>query len=219
MDVLTDMLSLTDSPNDLIGQILRVGGHKAHAPDTRHRIQLPQELCKSCLLVILAVGVDILPQQGDLPVAICHDLLHLMQDILRQTAALAASHIGHDAVGTKIIATVHDGHPGRNRTPSHRRCFAFIRQLSFAQDYIDNVLTPDFQFPHHLGQPMHFIRAQHEINMGCPSQQGFAFLLGHTAGNAENQLRPLALQALDLANLAIDLVLGRLPHAAGIQQD
>ena len=72
---------------------------------------------------------------------------------------------------------------------------------------------------HDLRELMDLVRPEYEIDMRCPLDELVALLLRHTARDAKDQLRILTFQMLDLADLAVDLVLRRLPHAAGIQQD
>ena len=52
-----------------------------------------------------------------------------------------------------------------------------------------------------------------------PLDELVAFLLGHAAGDAKNQLRILALDVLDFTDFAIDLVLRRFAHGAGIDDE
>ena len=71
---------------------------------------------------------------------------------------------------------------------------------------------------YHLCEFMDLIRPEHKINMWSPLDELVALLLCHTACDAQDQLWVLALQMLNLANLAIDLILSRFPHATGIQE-
>ena len=60
---------------------------------------------------IIAVGVDILPQQGDVLVTGGNQFPDLLQNALGITAALPAPDIGYDSVGTEIVAAVHYRYP------------------------------------------------------------------------------------------------------------
>ena len=75
------------------------------------------------------------------------------------------------------------------------------------------------QLLHGADNLVNLVGAQHKINMRRPLNELFPFLLSHAAGDAQQQIRIFPLQALDFANLAIHLVLCRLPHAAGINHD
>ena len=112
MEMLADMAAVLDDLNHLIAQILGMGGHIANPFYALHLVHHSQKLRKAGLAVVLAVGVHILPKQGNLPEALGCRFLYLFHDILRQAAPLPAPYIRYDAVGAEIVAAVHDGNPG-----------------------------------------------------------------------------------------------------------
>ena len=104
----------------LVAGVLRLGGHKADKVVALDLIQRRQQVGKVVAdAQILAVGVDVLPQQGDLLEALGHKAAHLIDDPLRVAAALPAPDVGHDAVGTEVVAAVHDGHPRAGASLPH----------------------------------------------------------------------------------------------------
>ena len=169
--------------------------------------------------MILAVRVHILPQQGDFFIAISHCLLYFPDNIFRQTAALPPPHIWHDAIGAEIIAAVHDWHPGRQSAPAEHRSLTLVWQFRFRQVHIHHMLALCFNATHRLGEGVNLARAQYEVDMRRSFYECFTLLLGHATGNAKDQFRLLALQALDFSNLAIDLVLCCFPDTASIDED
>ena len=54
-------------------------------------------------------------------IALLRQLAHLGQDVLRPAGALPSPNIGHDAVGTEVVAPIHDGHPRLDLVLPHHR--------------------------------------------------------------------------------------------------
>ena len=74
-------------------------------------------------------------------------------------------------------------------------------------------------FLHDMRELVDLVGAEHEVDVRRALDERIALLLRHAARDAENQLRVLALEALDLADLAVDAVLRRLAHAARVDED
>lgn len=217
VDVLTEVLAVADGRDDLVREVLWVRGHEAHAADARHLVDHLEEICKVCELVVLAVGVDILAEQRDFLIAVLHGLLNLMHDVLRQAAALAAAHIRHDAISAEIVAAVHDWHPSREAA---RACDGYVvRQLRLAELHVDDVTVLRLDLLHDVRELVDLVGAEHEVDVRRALDERIALFLRHAARDAEDQLWVLALEALDLADLAVDAVLRRLAHAAGVDED
>lgn len=58
-----------------------------------------------------AVGVHVLPQQGDLDRALIHERLDLGQDVAGPTVLLLAAQRRHDAERARVVAAHGDGDP------------------------------------------------------------------------------------------------------------
>ena len=71
-------------------------------------------------------------------------------------------------------------------------------------------------FLHNLIEFMHLAGPQYKINMRRPFDELVAFLLRHTTGNAENQLRILTFEILYLTDFTVNLILSRFPDSTGI---
>ena len=81
------------------GGVLGLGGHESNQIVSLDLVQLLQKIGKvPRRLQILAVGVDVLPQQGDLLIPLGGQLPHVVDDALRLPAALPAPDVGDDAV-------------------------------------------------------------------------------------------------------------------------
>ena len=217
MDVLAEVLAVADGRDDLVREVLWVRGHEAHAADARHLVDHLQEVRKVRELVVLAVGVDVLAEQRDFLIAVLHGLLDLADDVLGQAAALTAAHIRHDAVSAEVVAAVHDWHPSREAA---RACDGYVvRQLRLAELHVDDVTVLRLDLLHDVRELVDLVGAEHEVDVRRALDECIALFLRHAARDAEDQLRVLALEALDLANLAVDAVLRRLAHAAGVDED
>ena len=57
---------------------------------------------------IETVGVDVLPQETDLPVVLCLQFPQFGEDVADAAGAFLAAGIGHDAVGAELVAAIHD---------------------------------------------------------------------------------------------------------------
>jgi len=69
------------------------------------------------------------------------------------------------------------------------------------------------------GQLGHVVRPDDEVDVPDASEQRLALLLRHAPGHGDDEVRPRALQRRELTDLAPELLLGLLPHAAGVDHD
>ena len=72
---------------------------------------------------------------------------------------------------------------------------------------------------HHLRQAVQGLRAEHQIDVGRALDDGFAFLGGHAAAHADQQIRIGALELLQPAQVGKHFFLGFFAHGAGVEQD
>ena len=111
VDMLADIRVLRHHSDGLVVHILGVRRGEADT-DLRHSEgDLLEEVTEVIRAVTIhkAVGIHILPEQRDLTIALGLEVLHLTDDALQLTATLAATGVGHDAVGAEVIAPTHDG--------------------------------------------------------------------------------------------------------------
>ena len=190
-------------------------GHIPHPFNTFHLVHHGQQLGKVSLLVVLAIGINILSQQGNLFVALFNSFFHLSNNFLRQTAAFPSPDIRNNAIGTEIIAPVHNRHPGRQRSfPVNGNIFRHLRLVNFRiYNMLYLGLLQLLNCGHNL---MNFIGSQHKVNMRSPLYQPLPFFLRHTAGNTQNKVRVVPLQALYFTYFSVNLVLCCFPHTAGV---
>ena len=60
--------------------------------------------------MLIAVGVDILSQKGDLLKAPCLQVVYLSQNTVNITTALPSTGIRNDTVMTEVVTATHDTH-------------------------------------------------------------------------------------------------------------
>ena len=70
---------------------------------------------------IVAIGVDVLAEQRDLPVAGGGEHPRLVDDLVERAAPLRPAAERHDAVGAGLVAAVDDRQPGADRGPAADR--------------------------------------------------------------------------------------------------
>ena len=98
-------MQLAEAGDQLIGNVLGMRGHKAHARNIQ-LIEPVKQLRK--VRAAAHIGVDILAQQHDFLNAAVGQRLGLLDNFVHIAAALPPAHIGHDAIGAVIIAAVHN---------------------------------------------------------------------------------------------------------------
>src|SRR6516164_1938438 len=87
-----------------------MGGGEPDPLDTGDSRYLPQQSGKIRLSGALQpVGVDVLAEEGNLLHPLCGELADLLDDLHTAAAHLAPPHVGNDAVGTEVVAPLHDG--------------------------------------------------------------------------------------------------------------
>ena len=201
----------------LDGVVVEVGGigrGEAHPLDAVHGGDLAQEPAEGRRSV--AVGVDCLPEEGDLPEALLREVAHTAQDLGRFEAALAAAHVGDDAEGAELVAAADDGHPGVGGASVRGRVDADV-VLGAAQAGVEEGLVG--ALGQQVRQPRVGVGAGDQVDPGRPPGQRLGQVLGHAAEDAEGQARAPGPQAVELAGAADDALLRVLAHGAGVDED
>ena len=111
-----DLFRVRHDPDQVVGQILRVGRHKTDPLKPVDLLDLLQELRKGYrMFQRLSVGVDVLSQKHDFHDPVRHQTFDLTDDGLRITAPLPSPDIRNDAVAAEVIAAEHNIHAGFER--------------------------------------------------------------------------------------------------------
>src|SRR5262249_21937110 len=178
----------------------------------------------------ILVAVDGLAEQGDLLAALGGQLADLGGDVLGRAALFGAADAGDDAVGAELVAADHDADVGLEGRRPHRRVAHRVVALEAALDLVARrLLAVEAQgelgrpAPAHLvdqlRQPGELARAADDVHVRGPAADQLLVLLGHAAEYAEHLLGVPALVGAEPAEGAVDLVLGVLADAAGVEED
>lgn len=113
VDEAADFAVLLHDLNDVLVEVLGMAGHETEPKiplDGRHGIQ--QLGKRPARPAVGTVGIDVLSQQSNFPIAFRHQPFDLGDDIFGLSGTFAAADVRHDTIGTKVVAPVHDIHPG-----------------------------------------------------------------------------------------------------------
>ncbi len=177
-------------------------------------------LTPGCEGEIPAVAVHVLPQQGDLADALSRQGSHLGHDVARGTGDLATAHRGHDAEGAAVVATDLDGDPAGPRHRPARWQSRGEGGLIGLGDLVDDLDHRGARAPRHLdqlGRPSHVVRAEDHIDVPEALHDGLAVLLGQAPADHDLHLGPGRLEGLEVPEVAVELVVGVLADAAGVE--
>ena len=108
MQMLCDLFTLRHGIEQLMRAVLRVRGHEAYneiAVDTVYLAQKCGEI--QLTLAVVAVGIDILTEQGYLFIAAFDKLARFAYNNVAAAASLSSADIWHYAIGAEIVAPVH----------------------------------------------------------------------------------------------------------------
>ena len=208
VDMLAHIGNLRDHFKRFIAHILRMGGRETDTytrSRLRHSTQQHRE--SDCLArrFLKTVGVDVLSQQCHLLITFRHQVSHFVQDTLYITATLAPASIGHDTVGTEVVATAHDGHESGNMVAADTRRNHIPISFGSGKFHIDRLLS-GFYSGNQIGQCQVCIRPHHEVYVMI-RYQIVLHPLGHTSQYAHNQVFFLFLQRMEELQTVQDFLL------------
>ena len=212
------MAAVRHGVEELAGGVLGLGGHEAQEIVALDLVQRGEQVGKVIAgAQILAVGVDVLPQQGDLLEALRHQTAHLIDDLLRGAAALPAADVGHDAVGAEVVAAVHDGHPRPCAPlPHHGKPLGdgavLVRHGEHALPLGVDLIEKLRELPQCLG-------SEHKVHVAVGLAHLFRHLrtLRHAAAQADDLRRVCLLGVGQRAQIAVDPLLRVVADGAGVQ--
>ena len=211
------MAALGHGVEQLIAGVLGLGRHKADQVVAVDLVQLPQQVRKvPGLRQILAVGVDVLAQQGDLLIPLRRQLADLLHDLLRGAAALPAPDVGDDAVRAEVVAPIHDGHPRPNPAlPDHGHALGNGAVLVLHGEHPAPAGIHPVQQLRELPQGL---GPEHQVHMAIalPDLPGHLRPLGHAAAQADDLLRVRLFRVGQGAQGAVNPLFRMVPDGACI---
>ena len=111
-----DLFVFRHHVNQLKRSILRMARHKANRKIAFDRANAAKKFSEITFTTkFLAIGIDILTEQGNLTAAGCHKVFYFFQNTFGTAASFSTAYVRHDAVGAEIVAAVHDAHPSAER--------------------------------------------------------------------------------------------------------
>ena len=220
VDMLADIRVLRHHSDSLVVHILGVRRGEADT-DLRHSEgNLLEEVTEVIRAVPVhkAVGIHILPEQRDLTIALGLEVLHLTDDALQLTATLAATGVGHDAVGAEVIAPTHDGDEAREVEPADLQREDILVGLGGGELYVDRLL-PALDSADEIRQVEVAIGADDEVHVVLLDQLPLS-TLRHTAEDADDDTAALlAADGVIVSDAVENFLLGIVAHRAGIEED
>ena len=187
-----------------------------HARHLVHRFEQPREVARG--IVRRLVVVDDLPEQLHLASARRCCFPRLGENLGLRPHPFVPTRVRHDAEAAVLVAPFDDCHPCPHGIVASRKRKR-ERHVVYAPRSIR--ISPEAAglFDEH-GQHPHPACADDDVDGAGAPQQPRALLLRHASRNGDE--RPVARLPLEVAELAqtrIELLLGALPHAAGVDDD
>ena len=164
-----------------------------------------------------AVGVDVLPEQRHLDDALCDERLDLGEDLAGATVLLLAAQARDDAERARVVAADRDRHPaavGRvaPRREGRREDLEALEDLDLGALVVRRAVEQS-------GQRADVVRAEDDVDPGGALDDGAAVLLRHAAADGDLHVGLLELGLAQLAEVAVELVVGVLAHGARVEDD
>ena len=163
------------------------------------------------------VGVDVLPQQGDFLHPLLGEPGNFGQHVFKRAGNFLATGIGHHAEGAVLGASFHDGY--ECSCTIHLGWRNVVEFFDFREGNIHLRCTAVLAGANHVRQTVQGLRAEHHIHIRRALDDGVAFLAGHAAANANDQVGPGFFQRADAAQIGEHFFLCLFPHATGVEQD
>ena len=213
-----DVRRLGHGQDDVVGERRRV---RAGEPDPLEALDLTaraQQLAEGEAVAELdAVGVDVLAEERHLDDALGHERLDLGEDLAGPAVLLLAAQARHDAEGARVVAPDRDGDPaavgrvapGRQGRGEHLEA---LEDLDLGLAVVRRAVEQRGQGPDVVG-------AEHDVDPGRTLDDGASVLLGHAPAHGDLQVRVLLLGRAQLAEVAVELVVGVLAHGARVEDD
>ena len=163
------------------------------------------------------IGVDVLPQQRDLPHALRGELPHLFQHRFERAAHFIAARVGHDAEAAVLAAAFHDRDERRR---SLRRAAPAGDRTSRSRGSSTSTTGRPVRRSSAIisGRRCRVCGPNTRSTNGARCGDGLAFLAGDAAADTDDHVRALGLEPAPLAQQREHLLLRLLAHRAGVHQ-
>ena len=164
-----------------------------------------------------AVGVDVLAEQGHLDDALGDERLDLGEDLAGAAVLLLAAQARDDAERAGVVAAHRDRHPAGEGgvAPGRQGRREGLERLEDLD--LGALVVPG---PVEQGrEAADVVGAEDDVDPGGALDDGLAVLLRHAAADGDLQVGVRGLGRAQLAEVAVELVVGVLAHGAGVEDD
>ena len=171
---------------------------------------------------VAAVGVDVLAEQRDLDDAVGGQPADLVDEIVERTADLDTPHRRHDAERAAVVAADLDRDPRRVALPRGGPAAptGTVRgRRPPPPSRISVTRSVGAGFVQQLGRPVHVVGAEHDVDVRRPPADRVTVLLGQAAADHDLEVGAGRFERLEVAERAVELVVGVLADAAGVEHD
>ena len=205
--------------DDVVGERGRVRAREADALEALDLARGAQQLAERLPVAELdAVGVHVLAEQRDLDGAVVDERLDLGEDVAGPAVLLFAAQRGHDAEGAGVVAADRDRHPaavarvalgGQRRGEDLER----LEDLELRLVVVAGALEQ-------ARQGAHVVRAEDDVDPRRLLEDDVLVLLGEASADGDlHARRARRLTHGEVAEVAVELVVGVLAHGAGVDDD
>ena len=218
------LADLREVPHRLYKFFRKVLWMRCDEPDPFYSLyfmQLIQKVRKVYILIEFpAIRVHVLAEEVYLLKTLCRKFFSLFVYINRRPAPLPPPRVRDNAVGAEVVAPIHNGHPCLYLScPLYWKYHRGVIRI-----YIDKCRLMTIESCECISinqglQAVYVVWPEDKVNIREPLKELFAFLLGYAAGNRDLEVRIVGLGLLQPSEIAIELMLGLFPYAAGIEDD
>ena len=209
--------------DEVFGDVDGVRRSEAHAANPVHAGHGLQEAREGPVAV--PVGVDRLPEQGDLGDPVVGQAPDFGDHVVGLAVLLRPPHVRHDAEGAAVVASPLDGDPrGHARAPALLQTPVVLvegqvqhREALFAAPAAAAAARHDLL--QRLAEAAVAVGSHDQVHGGDALEQRVPHPLRHAAGHAQHQPGALAPEAAQLADPSQHPFLGVLADGTGVDED
>jgi hypothetical protein len=160
------------------------------------------------MAILLPICIHVLAYECNLTDTIFDQKPNFLEYFLGFPANLASSHIRYHTIGTKVVATLHDGHKGRDTLDLQDWSLNTQGFRRPSRIYVHNLLFSIFDLFYKGGEPPKGKGSKNHINVRCAFDKTIPLLLGYTSAYANNDVRPQPFHPDKTTQEAVNFVLG-----------
>ena len=172
-------------------------------------------------LQVTSIAVHVLAEQGDFGDPRGSELLDLGDDVIERPGDLDAPDGRDDAEGATVVAADLDRDPGVEGRLADRRQRRREHHVVVEHGGIEDLgdRPAGAGGAEQVGGPMHVVGAHHDVDVGSLLPDELAVLLRQASRDHDLPVVALRLPGLELAEIAVEPVVGVLPDATRVEHD